>query len=347
MFRIRRKRGHDLNFDYDDKMASYSRRGTWIMRSLVAVAVVLGFGVALVYAYNKGKRESSPPIITAGTGPIKVRPKDPGGMVIRDQDKEIFHREEMGSQLATVEPLIPATTEATEKPERSQIAEDRETSSSPAPVETAESAEAQERQEITEATPREPETSRVAEAPLPEKPEPESVAETPVTEKPEPARIAAAQDEGAGEGQQPVETVQVAKTPPPVLKTPSAEGYRQARVRQVSDRTAKTAGAPKPSSAPVRQVRTASRLRPVPGSYIVQIASLESETAVRKNWRSLQRRYPGVLGNFSLTIQKKTMKDTRKTYYRMRAGPPTTRAVALKLCRELRQRNLGCRIVPL
>ena len=340
MFRFLRRKGNDQKFDYNDKMASYSRRGTWILRSMVVVAVVLGFGVALVYAYNKGKRESNPPIITAGTGPVKMRPEDPGGMVIRDQDKEIFHREELGSQPGEVEPLIPA---ATVKPEPVQGV--RNPSSPPESVENPEVEDTRENAVISETSPLEQETSRVAETPPSEEPVAESVVETPVSEEPQP--VAATKDQAEGAVLQAAAAVQAASVRPPLLKLPSSQGYRNARVQQVASRTPPTAAAPKPPEDPVRNVRTASRLRPVPGSYIVQIASLESENAVRKNWMSLQRRYPDVLGNFSLTIQRKTMRDSQKTYYRMRAGPSMKRAVALKLCRELRQRNLGCRIVPL
>ena len=52
-----------------DEPASYNRRGKRVMTGLVAVAAVLGFGVVLVYAYNKGKQDGP------GQGPAG----NPGG----------------------------------------------------------------------------------------------------------------------------------------------------------------------------------------------------------------------------------------------------------------------------
>ena len=43
------------------------RNGRRIMTGLVAIAAVLGFGVVLVYAYNKGRQDGTgaPPVIQA------------------------------------------------------------------------------------------------------------------------------------------------------------------------------------------------------------------------------------------------------------------------------------------
>jgi cell division septation protein DedD len=108
----------DFRPDVDDRIvppeqgdpASDNRRGKKIMTGLVAVAAVLGFGVVLVYAYNKGKQEgtgSTPPVILAEEGPSKIRPENPGGMNVPNRDKEVFNRLEADSQTSTVERLLP------------------------------------------------------------------------------------------------------------------------------------------------------------------------------------------------------------------------------------------------
>ena len=108
----------DFRPDADDRIvppeqgepASYNRRGKKIMTGLVAVAAVLGFGVVLVYAYNKGKQDgtgTTPPVILAEEGPSKIRPENPGGMNVPDRDKEVFNRLEADSQTSTVERLLP------------------------------------------------------------------------------------------------------------------------------------------------------------------------------------------------------------------------------------------------
>lgn len=89
----------------------YGRRGRRVMTSLVAVAAVLGFGVVLVYAYNKGKQDGTggiPPVIQAQEGPSKIRPENPGGMKVPNRDKEVFSRLETEKQAGKVERLLPA-----------------------------------------------------------------------------------------------------------------------------------------------------------------------------------------------------------------------------------------------
>jgi len=89
----------------------YGRRGRRIMTALVAVAAVLGFGVVLVYAYNKGKQDGEsnvPPVIQAQDGPTKIRPESPGGMKVPDRDKEVFSRLEIDKRTDRVERLLPA-----------------------------------------------------------------------------------------------------------------------------------------------------------------------------------------------------------------------------------------------
>ena len=86
------------------------RGGRRIMVGLVAIAAVLGFGVAILYAYNKGKQDAqgeAPPVIHAKEGPSKVKPESPGGMNVPNRDKEIFSRLESGGKPKQTEQLLP------------------------------------------------------------------------------------------------------------------------------------------------------------------------------------------------------------------------------------------------
>ena len=80
------------------------------MVGLVTIAVVLGFGVVMLYAYNKGKQDAqgnAPPVIQAKEGPSKVRPESPGGMNVPNRDKEIFSRLEANGNRQKTEELLP------------------------------------------------------------------------------------------------------------------------------------------------------------------------------------------------------------------------------------------------
>lgn len=96
-----------------------SRREGRIIRAFVVVAIVLGFGVAVLYAYNKGRQQAEsklPPIIQAQKGPMKVRPESPGGMRVPDQDKEVFTRLTAEKQTGRIERLLPPPEEPIEVP---------------------------------------------------------------------------------------------------------------------------------------------------------------------------------------------------------------------------------------
>ena len=94
-------------------------RSRRLMATLVAVAVVCGVGVMLVYAYNKGRQHGAAretPIVRAQKGPIKIRPEEPGGMTVPDRDKEVFTRLETGNKPASVERLLPPPDNPVEHP---------------------------------------------------------------------------------------------------------------------------------------------------------------------------------------------------------------------------------------
>lgn len=89
-----------------------TRRGRRLLAIAVAVIAFGGFAGLIYYAYSKGREAGSSgiaPIIRAGDGPTKVRPDQPGGMQVPDQDKEVYSRigPEQGSGGQRVENLLP------------------------------------------------------------------------------------------------------------------------------------------------------------------------------------------------------------------------------------------------
>ena len=75
--------------------AQQSRWGRRLLTLLIATAAVGGFAVVVGYSYDKGQlagKGTSVPIITAQKGPTKIRPKEPGGMVVPNRAKQVYHR---------------------------------------------------------------------------------------------------------------------------------------------------------------------------------------------------------------------------------------------------------------
>lgn len=272
----------------------YGRRGRRIMTGLVAVAAVLGFGVVLVYAYNKGKQDgtsNAPPIIQAKEGPSKIRPENPGGMKVPNQDKEVFTRLETEKQTGKVERLLPAPEKPMSPPAPPVLKPEELAKMEPsAGAKSVETAAAESKSDAMPAPPKAP---------------PFNAAEAPK------------------------EVKQLAATPP---KAPPVEAPAKAKKL-----------APKPKAA--AQKKTTVAKRSPSGSYRVQMSSLRSQAAVQKSWVALRKRHSDLLGRLALSIEPVTLKGGKGTYYRMQAGPFTSRNRASALCASLKRRKQSCIVV--
>ncbi|HVL73918.1 MAG TPA: hypothetical protein VM434_18760 [Beijerinckiaceae bacterium] len=70
---------------------SRSRKGLITVLAVLAAAVI-GVAGALTLRGTGALRGGEPPIVTAGNDPLKVRPADPGGVEIPNQNKQIYER---------------------------------------------------------------------------------------------------------------------------------------------------------------------------------------------------------------------------------------------------------------
>lgn len=84
--------------------------------ALAALTAVGGIGW-LVYEWTAEGESTAPPLIKADQGPMKIRPKDPGGMMVPDQDKLIYQSLNGGVVEETVERLLPPPEEPLPPPE--------------------------------------------------------------------------------------------------------------------------------------------------------------------------------------------------------------------------------------
>ncbi len=114
--------------DPSDRMADYvdgprgggkSRWGRRILTGLVAVAALGGFAVVVVYSLDTAENNGDvapAPVVKAQSGPTKVKPAEPGGMNIPDQDKQVFARLDPNAPRTTVERLLPPPKRVVGKP---------------------------------------------------------------------------------------------------------------------------------------------------------------------------------------------------------------------------------------
>lgn len=108
--------------DYDDdapRRAAKPRWGRRALTGLIALAVLGGFAMVVVTSYDRGTTEGGDavaPVVKAQQGPIKVKPDEPGGMRIPDQDKQVFTRLDPNAPKSTVEHLLPPPERTVDKP---------------------------------------------------------------------------------------------------------------------------------------------------------------------------------------------------------------------------------------
>jgi len=124
---------------------------------------------------------------------------------------------------------------------------------------------------------------------------------------PEPAQMATAPE--------PVRMA-AAPPPPPVVRRPAASIVTR-------------------QAAPV-----VARVAPV-GAWRLQIISLSSRKAVRREWARLNTANPDLLRGLTLTVSP----NRSGSMFRMRVGPLAGRDAANKLCAGLKRRRTGCLIL--
>lgn len=77
----------------------------------------------------------------------------------------------------------------------------------------------------------------------------------------------------------------------------------------------------------------------------IQLASLRTPDEARDEWARLKRANADLLGKFTAVAVRADLGD-RGVWYRVEAGPVGDKAAAVKLCKALKERDLGCQLVP-
>ncbi len=68
-----------------------AKRGVMIAVIVAAIAVAGGIG-AFALSFGSGDETAAPAVVKADDGPVKVKPKDPGGKTVPNEDKAVYER---------------------------------------------------------------------------------------------------------------------------------------------------------------------------------------------------------------------------------------------------------------
>ena len=316
----------------------------------VLIGVTLGFVIAAGagWYFLKGSGLTFTPgqvgFIKADPTPYKIRPDDPGGLQVENQDKLVYDRVAKGSAPARVENLLPPAEEPKAPPAKPLEA------AKPAEVATPEFARPKGDAVAQTAPP--PPTTEVAksgvataepaktEAAKPEPAKPVPVAAAPKQEAkptapeadPLAAAVAAATG-GRSSATGPIAVTPPASAPPASALAESAVAKAPAAASPPSE--ARMAAAVPPPAAPPPAAAGAAP------AFQVQLASVLSEQAAMAEWGRISGRHKDLLSRFTPAVTKADLGE-KGVFYRLRAGPLADKAAADALCASLAAVNVGC-----
>ncbi len=277
---------------------------------LVLVAVA-GLGYAAWFGYKTWRAQGSEglaPVIEADAGPTRVRPEQPGGIVIPHQDRLVLNDLNGGGASVTAESLLPPPEEPLPRPTPAVA------STQPAPAPAPQPAPAYAAAESGAAP---VQTAAVA-APAPAQPAQTvgQVAVTPPIPQPSPVAERNAEEKTPAVAAPAANQVAQSAEPAPQLNTGPA-----------------TEAAPAPEFVSVNSLMRAHR---------VQLAAVDSEESARRAWLRYQGLYQDLLGELSLLVQQ--VEVNNRTFFRVQGGPLQADSAG-RICQAIKSRGADCLVV--
>jgi hypothetical protein len=360
----------DYDPDQDEAMAGLAERqperrprgrGLMIAGLVGAVAVIGGLG-ALALSFGGGGSSEAPAIVKADNQPIKVKPENPGGTVVPNQNNKVYDAVAKGAKptAPTQQSLVtqqedPVDVTAQEPAPRVVDLNGQDDQAGAQPPATAKSedriapsAQGQDVASDNEAapvvTPRKVRTMVVKPdgslAPR-EDPAPAQVAAAEPAD-PAPQHVAApGQPDATGTIPAAADAANSAPTDAaPALKPAAKAPSSMPKVAPIapqrpSDQPVNVVGEVKPD-----QVASIDSGAAAAGSWAMQIASQPSAEAAQSTYQDLAKRYAGVLKGHTASIVKAEVAG-KGTFYRVRVPAPS-RNEAVALCTSYKAAGGNC-----
>lgn len=345
-----------------------SNRNKYLLAAGFGGLLLIG-GLA-VFGFNSGGNTvvadaSEATLVSADEDPVMVKPDDPGGVQIPNQDKAVYDRVNGGDNSG--EPQQTALVEGAETPvaiDRVAAAKsDDRLTDTPAPATGGNSLLAPRRVQTVVVKPDGTIVSVQPEAPAQQvasvQPDATASATPVVSAEPQtPVLDGATLSTGtiplprsapAGvQIDQPTQVARVEFTPPAATRQVQSQPVVRPAAPAVQPATsapAANANAPlqlatpsrpaaAPAAAPVAQPTTSG------GGFVVQVSSQRSADAARASYANLQRRFGSILGGRGADIRQANVPD-RGVFYRVRV-PAGSRSDANSLCERLKAAGGSC-----
>jgi cell division septation protein DedD len=135
----------------------------------------------------------------------------------------------------------------------------------------------------------------------------------------------------------PETTAAAAPTPPaPEPVAPKAEAPKPETPKTEPAKAEATQPAPEPEVKPAPTPREAAS-----GAYVMQMASLRSESDAQAAWKRIQAKHVALLEGLKPLVERADLGD-RGVFYRLQAGPFPSKATADDLCAQLKAAGQDC-----
>ena len=328
-----------------------ARRGMMIAAAVGAVAILGGIG-AWALSFGGVEGAGAPVLVKADESPIKVKPENPGGAVVPNQDSKVYDRvagdrngaPEQQKLVTNSEEPIDVTAQDAETASNMPLdAED----AADAPV----TAKSEERVQPADQPDANTETAAVAPRKVRTmvvKPDGTLVAR----EEPAAAPVVAATEPADPAPQRVAEPSAEATGTVPAAAKPALAPVAAAKPVQSANTPASAPIAPqRPSEQPVNVVgevkpdqvaalAPAATTAAASGAWAMQIASQPSEDAAKSTYADLVKRYGSVLNGHQASIVKAEIAG-KGTFWRVRV-PAGSRNDAVALCESYKAAGGNC-----
>ena len=289
-------------------------------RRLLIATTLIAFVAALSLAWYAFQIAGQAPetgearLIRAPEGPTKLKPLQPGGRTVPNQDVLVFDVMETETDRKTPERLLPPHEEPMEKPRSgSPDAEMAETESTPPTPRSTDWAVA--------------ESAAPDSAPAPEKTTP-TPKETIIEARPSATNPPA-----------PPERI----TPEP--KKPPSETRPEASATKPPAPQPPATAAPEPPEAAASLAEPPPPLVPKPGTHRVQLGAFTVKESASTHWNRLQKENAQLFKNLRARFEAIEIGPDKKVLYRLRTDPLIEESRARSLCSALKGENIDCIVV--
>lgn len=314
---------------FEEQTKSYS-----IITLSIIILVSIGLMLGAWYIYNsyQTKNYDEVVIVAADDDEIKVQPADPGGMIVKNMDKDIYDNIDKNRKINNkAEVILPPAEEPIDK--KDLLLADM----SPAVKKLNETPENKKEEPIT----------------IPPK---ETKKETPVVittkevAKASPAVTTKVESREKATPTPPKpKSIETPLDPKEEIKKPAAETNTPV-VNPTETKKSTPKVAPKKTEEYIKPV-TKKELKNKPkfvektdNSYKVQIASFKSVSDAEKSWKSMSKRYSNVLKNYQHYVVSKDIPG-KGIFQRLQVGPFKSKDLAQKACADFKDAGMNCFVI--